>query len=81
MSANPASVLKKNQVRQAGEPPPAAAAAPRPSAGLAQARIIEMAPDSAIIEVKCACGRFTYVRCTWPPAADIGAAGRPTPKQ
>ena len=81
MSANPASVLKKNQVRLAGEPAPAATAAPRPAAGQAQARIIEMAPDSAIIEVRCACGRFTYVRCAWPAAADTGAAVRPAPRQ
>jgi hypothetical protein len=62
-------VLKKRQVRLSDPAPlggPGAAQAPT---GQPQARLVERNDRSAIVEVRCACGRCTYVQCRWPAAA------------
>ena len=66
-------VIKNEQVRMAGPRRldqvgaaaaggPAGAAGGEPAAG---ARIVEMGPTSALIEVTCPCGQKSYVRCDY----------------
>lgn len=76
MSKLPASVIKNDEVRIAGKvrldsalPRPAqaaAVAAQQPEAGgSASARIVRTAPDHVVIEVMCACGQKTLLRCDY----------------
>ena len=84
MSDSPRGVLKRNQVRVGGPYRVAGGPAARPEPGDAEARIVDVEGSEAILEVRCVCGRLTYVRCRWaapapaaPPAA--GAAKAPAP--
>jgi hypothetical protein len=73
-------ILKKNQVRPAGAYAiSTAAAAPPPTAtAKGDVRLVEQHADHAILEVRCACGRVTYVQCRWPmPGAAPAAEDKP----
>ncbi len=67
-------VLKAGNVTMEGQfrldldqqPRPAAASGPSPTTAVAaapQARVIETCPEYAVIEVVCACGQKTLVKC------------------
>jgi len=64
-------VIKNEQVRMAGPRRLDQAAAGNALAGTLQAepaagaRIVEMGPTSALIEVTCPCGQKSYVRCDY----------------
>ena len=68
-------VLKANNVTMEGQfrldldqPCPAAASRPSPTAAAAsapQARVVETCPEYAVIEVACACGQKTLVKCSF----------------
>ncbi|MBM4019091.1 MAG: hypothetical protein FJ288_12310 [Planctomycetes bacterium] len=68
-------ILKKNQVRAAGSRPIGDAQAARSAPAAPQARLVEKNDSSAVIEVRCACGRCTYIQCRWPAKP----AGAPQP--
>jgi hypothetical protein len=53
---------------------PHAAEAPGAQAG-PSVRIAENHPDHAVIEITCACGKTTYIRC------EYASSARPTPSQ
>jgi hypothetical protein len=64
MTGQTTAVLKKSAVRVAGPchiDPAAARASDAP-----QVRIVETTAAGALLEVRCACGRCTYVQCRWP---------------
>jgi hypothetical protein len=70
-------ILKKSHVRPAGAytmNAGPAVAPPPPVADKSDVRLVEQHPDHAILEVRCACGRVTYVQCRWP----IPGAAAPT---
>jgi hypothetical protein len=58
-------ILKKNAVRLGGACHIDSAASPAPEAA-ASVRIVEKTAAGALIEVRCACGRCTYVQARWP---------------
>lgn len=61
-------VLKKGQVKL-GEPYRlGGGAAGAPGSSGARARVVEQGDAGALIEVVCACGRKTYLRCDYAPA-------------
>jgi len=62
-------ILKKGAARVAGACRLGTPAGARPAAGGPEARLVERHDDRAVIEVRCACGRFAYVECRWPKAA------------
>jgi hypothetical protein len=72
-------VLKKSQVRPAGAYPlNPGPAAPAPAPAKGDVRLVEQHADHAVLEVRCACGRVTYVHCRWPmPGVAPVAADQP----
>ena len=71
-----ARVIKNDQVRMAGPrrldqasrpagPPPGGEVLMDTPQTQATARIVEMGPASALIEVTCPCGQKSYVRCDY----------------
>ena len=61
-------ILKKNQVRPAGAYSIGAGPTvpPAPGPAKAEVRLVEQHDDHATLEVRCACGRYTYIQCRWP---------------
>lgn len=70
-------VIKNNQLK-AGGPCRIGASAATPASASAgpQVRMVERRDDGAVIEVRCACGRCTYVQCRWPAQAAPAAPKR-----
>ncbi len=63
-------VLKKHEVRMVSGPRAAATAeAPTRAAGGPQARIVQQNDTEAIVEITCACGTKTRIRCAYAKAA------------
>ena len=59
-------VLKKSTVRLGAPCHIDAAASPDSEAAGPGVRIVEKTAAGAVLEVRCACGRSTYVQCRWP---------------
>lgn len=73
-------VLKKSRVKTAspcriGTPPPGAQAEAE-----AETRLVEQYADRAVLEVRCPCGRVTYVECRWQVPVDATGPVPPTRK-
>lgn len=74
MTAIPTGILKKNQVRLSTAGRAEGHAAPASPTAAAEVRIVEQHPDYALVEVRCACGRCTYVQCRYPAGPAPAAA-------
>jgi hypothetical protein len=61
-------VLKKHEVRMVSAPAAAAPHVAAPAAGGPQARIVRQTDTEAIVEITCACGTRTQIRCAYPRA-------------
>jgi len=65
MTNSGAGILKKHEVRLGGACRIDPAVVTQPAAG-PDVRIIEKTAAGVLLEVRCACGRCTYVQCMWP---------------
>ncbi|MCX5682443.1 MAG: hypothetical protein NT049_02005 [Planctomycetota bacterium] len=77
MATSSSSVLKNNQIRMTEPGRPGAPAAPRPAHDRSEIRTVERNANDAVVEIRCVCGRHTYMHLRWPqpgapadPAAD-----------
>jgi hypothetical protein len=74
-------IVKKNQVRPAGACAIGAKRAASPqTSGKTEVRILEQHDDHALLEIRCSCGRYTYVQCRWPVAAPVAPTGPAKPR-
>jgi len=74
-------IVKKHQVRPAGAYPIGAERAASPqTSGKAQVRILEQHDDHALLEIRCPCGRYTYVQCRWPIPGPVAPTGPAQPR-
>lgn len=91
MTDRVAGVIKKERIRTSPPRPVGAAGeaflpaeGPETVDDLPEVRIAEQFAGGAVLEVRCPCGRVTYVQCQWKvPAAGqpVAAQGGPGPKE
>jgi len=61
-------ILKKGQVCMTGMPEQGAPAARRSAPEQSEIRVVERHASDAVLEIRCACGRHTYMHLRWPAA-------------
>ncbi|MCX5654399.1 MAG: hypothetical protein NTY65_07110 [Planctomycetota bacterium] len=65
MTQHCSGILKKGQIHVTGPCKPGAAAAPRPASGQPEIRTVERSANDAVVEIRCTCGRHTYMHLRW----------------
>jgi hypothetical protein len=75
MATSSSRVLKNSRIRMTEPGRPGAPAAPRPAHDRSEIRTVERSANDAVVEIRCVCGRHTYMHLRWPQA---GAPADPT---
>jgi hypothetical protein len=59
-------IVKKSQVCMTGASRPGTTAPRQPAPGQSEIRVVERHASDAVLEIRCACGRHTYMHLRWP---------------